>query len=298
MMMPCPRLTSAKPLVLRDERAGERDEAVGEPHADQLQNLRVDPLGHDHLLVIAHCPEGEPQVGPEEEVEQNLRDEREGDEEDQQRPLIGHEGEPLGERGEDRHLPQQRQVRPVAEHADVDRVEHRHREDAREEVGNVQLVVDRRGDHPRDHACGEGDQHGDYQIHAVGDEDRHHRGAERERAIDGQIRKVQDPKGDEDTERHRAVDESFDEDAFDHRACTPSAGVRLLLPLGERPFSTTRSASSRPQSGSSMPSSSATSRFTWRIRSSASVRYWTGIVVRVFAFEDARDERSGGRPIV
>ena len=117
---------------------------------------------------------------------------------------------------EDGLLLEDRHIGPVAQDADVDRVEHGHGQDAGQQVGHLEVVVDQRRRHAGQDPADERHQQRQPDVRAEQDALDHQGRSQGERTVHRQVRKIQDPEGDEHPQDHDPIDQSFYQNRFDH----------------------------------------------------------------------------------
>jgi hypothetical protein len=123
--------------------------------------------------------------------------------------------------GDDRIHAQQGQVGPVAQDADVDRIEHGHGQNAGQQVGHLEPIMDGRGDKSGQHPAGKCQEQSGQRVHPAGQRGGHNHRAHGEAAVHGQVREIENTEGEKHPQGHDGVDQPFDENAFKHDGLIP-----------------------------------------------------------------------------
>lgn len=156
-----------------------------------------------HVRIRAGGAKGAALFGAEEPVQR--RDDRGGEEKQQRQRVIERELAHIALRKQQRvFVDAQRLVCLAVHDAQVDRIQRELRQDTGKDGRNAAARVEQTGDEAGKHTGEHRTQQGDPGIEAAADQHDAHGAAGRERAINGQIRHIQNAEGDVDADGHDA----------------------------------------------------------------------------------------------
>ncbi|CAM2156867.1 hypothetical protein PT2222_30177 [Paraburkholderia tropica] len=192
-------------LGLREQRTGECDERVRQRHARERGAAGGDALRARHARIRAGRAQRETVFGREEPVHAELRHAHDDEQRERAQHVVG---QPRGlDHREDGGFGNERHV-GRAHHAQIDRVERDHHQDAGEQIHDFQAYVeptrDETGGGAREHRADGGEK----RIVAAGDQRGRDGAAERKAAVDGQVGEVEDAKRDQHPEGDETEDQA------------------------------------------------------------------------------------------
>ena len=200
-------------LILAHDAAGERDKRVGNRQAEDFDLAAVLGEAGDERGVIAGRAEEEARAGGKIRIHQHL--DEQGDERHQNDRHVRLNDRRQGNNEiifEERVEGEQLHVRAAGD-MQVDRIQSRHHDDARQQVAHVEFHVDDAGQRARRRARQQRSRKRKQRMNAVGNHQRRDRCAEREGRIDRHIRKIQNFECDVHAEGQNRVNQALFEHA-------------------------------------------------------------------------------------
>ena len=197
-----------KALILRQQRAGEGDEAVGEHEAEHLIRVGVDALRARHVGVCAGCAQGAAALRAEEPIQQ--RDHRDGQRR-QNEDRVGKRQHTRVAGGDEQRIivDADRHIRLAAEDAQVDGIERKLGQNARQNRRDAHERVENARREAGEHADQKRRDHRDPHVAAADDEHGGHRAAGCDAAVHRQIGHIEDSIGNIHANRHDAPDHAL-----------------------------------------------------------------------------------------
>ena len=186
-------------LILGQQTAGQRDQAVGDHQAQHLGNVGVDALGTGHVLVSAGGTQRAAQLSAKEPV-QHSDQHRAEDDQDQDGVIEGHIADITGRDQQAVLIHADGQVgfaaaRAETHNAEIDRIQRQLGQNTGQNSRDAAGRVEQARNKARQHTCCRSRQQGQPHRRPV----KHHNNADRtagtERAVDRQIGHIQDAVG-------------------------------------------------------------------------------------------------------